>query len=180
MSKLEIIKQAFAANPLVDVVEELRMESIPSMRHLRSQGWVKYWVAPMVALYTATDLQKFMLSLVPGLVPSSKDDFYEGKYVDHGTYLRFGELEFVEVIGHTTVHRKLVFSDEDYKALAGKEIVEDEETFQITRKITIHVYPSREISLEHRNAKDVSYSVLARYMHPARGWLDWLGFNQAG
>lgn len=182
MSKLTTIKQALETNALVDVVEELRMESLPSVAHPHHQGWVIYRVAPKVGLYSVKDLQAFMLSLVPGMEPSSKDDFYEGNYANHGTYLRFGKLVFAEAVGQMTICRKLVLTDDDYKAAAGKEIIEVEETLQITRAIFIHVYPSREISVKHRNALDISYDRLAECMPPprkslARLWFCWLGAN---
>lgn len=142
MSKLTLVRMALQNNPKIMIV------GAPERNHLpdRSECWshtMDLYVAPRVGVYEAEELQAMMMSLVPGLEPTRKDDFRD---CDHD--IEFGKLYFDEVIGTEYVRREIVLSDEELFSTSGftdgKLIIEN--VLQVQRRTWVSLFPDVEIA----------------------------------
>jgi hypothetical protein len=138
MSILKTIRQSLEENPKVVVVKVLETNYLP---HKDPYGWahtVDFMVAPRGrGIYTAEELQEFMMSLVPeGLQPTSKDNFFQ---YSSGS-LEFGKLYFDEVIGKEKIIGTLF--DEELSNVNGfvNGQITIEEPYK--RRIWIRPFPS--------------------------------------
>jgi|SRR3989344_4763405 len=148
MSKLTIVRQALERNPDIDVVNVLDSINIQTISYPSDLGgWahtVIYAVAPKRGLYTAEELQRFMDRLIPGVEPTTRDDFRE----EHENLL-FGKLYFDEEIGPVRKTLTLEFSDEELKdsdGFDGKRTVIDEVYKGHMRRIFVAPYPNSSIA----------------------------------
>ena len=106
MSKLSIVRQSLEANPNVVIVKVDDQKYFPNADGFWSHK-VDYIVAPRRGLYTADELQPFMMSLVPdGLAHSSVNHFSQ-----YPKKLIFGTLYFDEKVGEE--ERILTLTDEE-------------------------------------------------------------------
>ena len=118
MSKLSIVRQALETNPEVIIVDSQERNYLPDRSGFFCHT-MDYWVAPKDGLYTAEELQDFMMSLVPeGLQPTCKDDF---RQYDKNSDLEFGKLYFDEKVGEERkiTKRILTLTDEELFNVAG-------------------------------------------------------------
>lgn len=91
MSKLRTVREWLETNPEVIIAKVLENNYLPGRKNCFSHT-VDFWVAPKNGLYTAEELQGFMMGLVPdGLQPTHKNDFRQ--YWEDGD-LNFGRLYF--------------------------------------------------------------------------------------
>ena len=92
MNITDIIQNYLAGNQDISFNRDYRMyvRRDPSDRF---DSVVRFHVAPKNGLYTAEELNSFMLSLVPELKPASTQPFY-----DDGTKLNLGQLFYQEKI----------------------------------------------------------------------------------
>ena len=137
MSKLSTIKETLQHNPDITV---LIHASEPFIRN--DPLWIQtydFLVAPKKGLYSAAELQEFMLSLVPGLEPDSKDDFKQ--YVNSDRTLRFGALCFAETIGHVAI----TTDDPDFEPFAffPNSYAHCHEQ-ELCRRIMVYPFPNEE------------------------------------
>lgn len=148
--KLAKVKQALNGNDDVVIVNAEEKIYLPE----RNGAWshtVAFWVAPKRGLYTADELQNFMMKLIPNLEPSSKDDFKEDPYK-----ITFGRLYFDEKIGEerVTTKRVITLTDKHLFDVAcgfpgGKKTIETDEVFDYRRRVWVRLYPNE------RFARDV-------------------------
>src|SRR3989344_8448757 len=170
MSKLTIVRQALERNPDIDVVNVLDSINIQTISYPSDLGgWahtVIYAVSPKRGLYTAEELQRFMDCLIPGVEPTTRDDFRE----EHEKLL-FGKLYFDEEIGPVRRTITLELSDEELKdadGFDGKRTVSDDIYEGHMRRIWVSPYPNEIIARESLRAdSSVKYAItqedLARY-----------------
>ena len=163
MSKLTHVREALQDNQTIAIV------GAPEQNYLlgKDSYWghtVDFHVAPKTGgVYTAKELQALMMSLVPGLEPTLKDDFQEWD-----REIEFGTLYFDENIGTETVRREIVLSDEDMFSsggfVDGKRIIE--RTEKVQRRTWVRLFPNVQIAaaaLEGENEFLISKSELSKY-----------------
>lgn len=140
MTKLAVVRSALAAHPSAVIVAERIVNYLPDC----DRAWgatADFFVAPKTGLYTAAALQAFMLSLIPGLEPTSTLDFTES-----GNSLEFGRLTFDEVIGRVSCRREITLSDRDLFSTPefadGKLVIA--KTSDIARRTWVNLFPDVE------------------------------------
>ena len=144
MSKLKIVRQALETNPDVVLVNADERNYLPGRSGFFCHT-VDYWVAPKNGLYTADELQAFMMELVPNLEPTCKDDFRQ--YSKNGD-LGFGKLYFDEKVGQgrRITKRILTLTDEELLNVAGfvdgKQTIDKDVTEEYTRRIWVKPFPN--------------------------------------
>ena len=141
MSKLSIVKQSLETNPEVVIAKVFENNYLPGRNGYWSHT-MDFWVAPKNGLYTAEELQEFMMGLVPeGLEPTSKDDFR--KY-DKKSDLSLGKLYFDEDIGQEKVTRICTLTDEDLLNVSGfvdgQRTIEESRPYQ--RRTWVRPFPN--------------------------------------
>ena len=161
MSKLSAIELSLKRNRNVIIVGRIREDYLGHNINWDRGYNVSYDVVPKSGLYTAEELQNFMMGLVPkGLEPTSKEDF---SINDEDGKLMFGYLYFVEKIGETTITKKGLITLTDEKLIDDPDFFYKKRTFEYTaptipipRNIYVNVFPSesfvKDISLR-RNLK---------------------------
>jgi len=176
MSKLSTLRQALVSNPKVVIVGEPMAEYLstgggsyyPETRHT-SWSWdgfdrwiisqtYRFVVAPKGGLYTAKELQKFMMGLTNDLKPAYVKDFIEA--IDN---LEFGYLLYKEEIAEEKrfVTRRIELTDKEAEFSNFKDglwvgappnwpvdVVED---ISHIREIFIMPYPNEIIAAGNRN-----------------------------
>jgi len=172
MSKLSIIRKSLEEDPEVVIAKVFERNYLPGRIGYWSHT-MDFWVAPKNGLYTAGELQEFMLSLVPkGLGPTLIDNFSQ-----HGekSVLDFGKLYFDEQIGEEKVTRTCTLTDKELLNVSGfvdgKTTIE--ETQPYVRRIWVKPFPDeafvryaleeRRRVMEGERGGDIS---LEHYVHP--------------
>ncbi len=152
MTSLSVVRSALEGNAdivIIDIAERNYLPETASWCHT-----VDFFIAPKVGVYDAERLQDLMLSLVPGLTPTTKDDFCNFKDTLH-----FGKLYFDEVIGQE--YREMTISDEDLKntnGLVGGHLIFDKK--DLKRRVWVRLYPDVEIATRAaKGSGDVEYSI---------------------
>lgn len=152
--KLAKVKRALNSNNDVVIVNVEEKIHLPERDGFWSHT-VDFWVAPKKGLYTADELQNFMIKLIPDLEPSSKDDFREDPY-----RITFGKLYFDEKIGEerVTTKRVITLTDEKLFDLAGgfpdgKKTIETNEVFDYKRRIWVRLYPNEKFARDVLDGK---------------------------
>lgn len=163
MSKLTHVRKALQDNPNITIVGVREQNYLPG----GSGGWshtVDFYVAPkMSGVYTAKGLQALMMSLVPGLEPTCRDDFHEWD-----REMEFGKLYFDENIGTKAIRHEIVLTDEDMFSsegfVGGKRVIE--RTEQVQRRTWVRLFPNVHIAtaaLKGENDFSISKSELAKH-----------------
>jgi len=141
MSKLTIVRQALETNPEIVIAKVFEKKYFEN--YVSTTGWchtLDFFIAPKKGLYTADELQAFMIGLVPGLAPTAKDEFRQYK----GGGMDFGKLYFDEAVGKEKITRIGAITDEELKHAAG--FVDGqrtiEETLPYQRRIWVRPFPS--------------------------------------
>jgi hypothetical protein len=110
-------------------------------------------VAPRTGtVSTAEELQMLMMSLVPGVEPTSVDEFHEGD-----DEMRFGKLYFDEYIGTKETCEKIVLTDKDMFSTKGfvDGKIERKGTEKIERRAWVRLYPNIQTAMSAENGTDV-------------------------
>ena len=142
MTKLQIVDGILRSNTDIVVVDRIENTYLPNT----SRDWAQtmdYLVAPKVGIYTAEGLQKFMRGLVPGIHPTSVDDFIKYSSGD----VAFGMLYFDEVVGHEKSRRELVLTADDidgHQFRDGKRTIDA--TKDLMRRVWVRPYPNEAIA----------------------------------
>ena len=144
MSKLSLVRQALEHNPRVLIGKVMEKNHLPR----RDGYWshtVDFLVAPHGGLYTAAELQEFMMSLVPqGLETTCLDSFHD--YPDLSA-MNFGKLYFDEDIGNEEITRVCTITDPDLLNeggfVNGKRTIQEEKPYQ--RRTWIRPFPNLKI-----------------------------------
>ena len=163
MSKLTHVRKALQDNPNITIVGALERNYLPG----RNGYWnhtVDFYVAPKTGgVYTDKELQALMMSLVPGLEPTDKDNFREWD-----REMEFGRLYFDEDIGTEAVRHEIVLTDEDMFSFGGfvdgKRIIE--RTEKVQRRTWVSLFPNGQIAtaaLEGENRFQISKNELLKY-----------------
>ena len=156
-TKLAAVRSALRENPNVVLVGTRTENYLPGREGYFSHT-VDFYAAPKVGIYSADELQKFMMHLLPGVEPTCKDNFGES-----GSELRFGKLYFDEKIGEERITRICTITDREL--LGTIEIVEgqvingyvpkiDLKTGQVTltstqdytRRTWVRIYPNEQLA----------------------------------
>lgn len=155
MSKLIQVRKALGENPNITIVGAPERNSLPD----RDGHWshtIDFYVAPNGGIYNAEELQAFMMSLVPGLEPSCKDDFHEW---DHE--LEFGKLYFDEDIGTEVIRREITLTDEEMFAsdgfVDGKQVIEY--TRKVQRRTWVRLFPNPQVAIATLMSGNVVYRI---------------------
>jgi hypothetical protein len=158
-SVLSIVENALKRNHHVKLVEKTEENYLSTGHDEYGRAQAYYFkVAPRPPLYTAEEMQKFMINLIPHPY-SSMGPFCERA----GGDMEFGHLVFDDVIGSvkTTGVIKLTAQDlimnpklAELEFLNGKKMINEEE--EIIRKIYVNPYPS---ILVAKNASKFPYSI---------------------
>lgn len=155
MSKLTQVRKALQENPNVTIVGALEKNHLP----YRDGYWshtIDFYVTPKGGVYTTKELQALMMSLVPGLVPTCRDDFYE-----LGGGMKFGKLYFDEDIGIEAVYHKITLIDEDMFSsrgfVDGKRVIE--RTEKVQRRTWVRLFPNTQIAVAVLEGKNEAYSI---------------------
>ena len=143
MSKLATVRSALQNDHRLQIVSASEQTHFPHP-HL---GWthkVNFVVAPTTGIYTDKELQKFMLSLVPGLAPTTSD-----RFMGWDTRLELGRLYFDENIGSEVIRHEITLNESDF---LPADVVENgqadfEETRALRRRIWVRPYPDIEIAM---------------------------------
>ncbi len=144
MSKLAQVRKALQENPKIIIVSATEENYLSNGPGYPWGHTVDFYVAPKTnGIYSVQELQTLMASLIPGLEPTSKDDFQESK-----REIEFGKLYFDEDIGTEIVHREVVLTDADVLSSAGfvdcKQITDA--MMRIKRRIWVNLFPSVKIA----------------------------------
>lgn len=163
MSKFTQVRKVLQENLNITIVGAPERNYLP--------GRVGYWshtidfhVAPKTGgVYTAKELQALMMSLVPGLEPTCKDNFYEWAHE-----MKFGVLYFDEDIGEESIRREITLTDKDMFTsegfASGKRVIK--RTRKVQRRAWVRLFPNAQIAaaaLEGENVYRISKSDLAKY-----------------
>lgn len=163
MSKLTHVRKALQDNPSIKIVGAPEQNYLPGRNGYWSHT-VDFHVAPKTGgVYTAKELQALMMSLVPGLEPTCKDDFREWD-----REMEFGKFYFDEDIGTEAVRHEVVLSDEDMFSsggfVDGRRIIE--RTEKVQRRTWVRLFPNAQIAaaaLEGENEYRIPKNELAKY-----------------
>lgn len=142
MSKLTIVRQSLETNPEVVIAKVFENNYLPRRNGYWSHT-MDFCVAPKNGLYTAEELQEFMMSLVPkGLQPTCRDDF---RQYDENSDLSLGKLYFDEDIGQEKVTRICTLTDEELLNVSGfvngQRTIEESRPYQ--RRTWVSPFPSK-------------------------------------
>ncbi len=151
MSQLKVIKEALESNPEVITIKVNELLNtlhifdsiVSSIVHM-----VNYIVAPKRGLYTANELQRFMMELVPGIEP-----IHTNKFVQYSDRLEFGGLSFEEIIIEEQKRVKRIFTLKDKDIVLGdfvngQKIVSWDGLENFKRMIYLTPYPNETIANE--------------------------------
>ncbi len=178
MSKLTIVRKSLETNPKIIVVHISETIDLPGRNGFclpsDSRHYVNYWIAPKNGLYTADELQTFMMGLVPGLTPTEKEDFIQ---YDKNSDLKFGRLYFAEKIGEERRITKRIITltdemfcvdviDKDlikehmrecFGLVDGKRTIDEEVTKEYMRGIWVSPFPNEAFARDVLNEKLEGY-----------------------
>ncbi|MDP3729688.1 MAG: hypothetical protein Q8R26_02990 [bacterium] len=163
MSKLTHVRKALEDNPSITIVGAPERNYLPG----RDGYWshtIDFHVAPKTGgVYTAKELQELMISLIPGLEPTRRDDFREWD-----REMEFGKVYFDEDIGTEAVRHEIVLIDEDMFSsggfVDGKRIIE--RTEKVERRTWVRLFPNAQIAaaaLEGENKYRIPKSELTKH-----------------
>lgn len=164
MSKLTQVRKVLQENLNVVIVGALERNYLPDRSGLWSRT-VDFHVAPKTGgVYTAEELQTLMISLVPELEPTYKDDFHKWSRV-----MQFGKLYFDEDIGAEVIRREITLTDEDMFLfdgfVDGRRVIECTE--KVRQRTRVRLFPNARIAaaaLEGEYADErISKSDLAKH-----------------
>lgn len=163
MSKLTQVRKALQENPTITIVGAPEISYLPDRNGFWSHT-IDFHVAPKKGgLYTVEELQALMMSLIPGLEPTSKQDFREWS-----REMDFGRLYFDEDIGMEAVRREITLTDEDMFSSSGfvdgKLVIEYTE--KVRRRTWVGLFPNTQIAaaaLKGKNKYLISKSEFAKY-----------------
>lgn len=165
MSKLTHVRKALQDNPNITIVGAPERNYLPDSDGHWSHT-LDFHVAPKIGgVYTAKELQVLMISLVPGLEPTCRDDFNEWN-----REMAFGKLYFDEIIGTKAIRHEivLIFIDEDIFSsddfVDGKQVIE--RTEKVFRRTLVRLFPNVQIAtaaLKGENIFRISKSELSKY-----------------
>lgn len=144
MNKLIQVTKVLESNPDIVIVGVPERNFHPSV----DGGWshtVDFHVAPISGgEYTAKRLQELIMSLVPKLQYTTKDDFRESD-----SELAFGKLYFDEVIGSANIRTEITLTDQSLFQsdgfVDGKQVLE--KTHDLKRRVWVRLFP--DISIAH-------------------------------
>lgn len=143
MSKLDTIRTALQNDSRMQIVSAIEHTFFPNPNGYWTHT-VDFVVAPNRGLYTATELQAFMTSLVPGLTPTTSD-----RFSDWDTSLEFGKLYFDEDIGKEIIRHEITLTEFDFLPAGvvenGRAVLEEER--RIRRRTWVRLYPDIEIAM---------------------------------
>lgn len=155
MSKLTIIRKSLEADSRIKIVKAEPINYFPERQGYWSQT-ADFWVAPKIGMYAASELQKFLMSLIPrGLEPTQVD---ECRQHDEQSDLCIGVLYFDEKIAEERVITKTVITTTDdelkntfemvdgmpknvYGFEDGKMSIDDDVTEDHLRRTWVRLYP---------------------------------------
>src|SRR3989344_3312467 len=151
MSKLTHVRKALQENPNITMIGENECNYLPGRYGFFSHT-VDFLVAPTRgAVYDTNELQVLMMSLVPELKCTQKDDFR-----DYHDEIMFGVLYFDEEIGTEVTRREIVLTDPDMFACSdfvdGKRIIEH--TYLLQRRTWVRLFPNTQIAALALEGKD--------------------------
>lgn len=161
MNKLSIIRNALQTNPEVIIISEKKENYLPN-----TAPWsnfcqtVDFYVAPKNGLYTAIELQQFMMGLIPDLKQTQKDDFRH----DDDT-LNLGKLYFDEKVGEqrSITKRILTVTDEDLLNLAGfvngEQTINHDVTEDYARRTWVRPFPNEAYAQDVLNGRLIGYRI---------------------
>lgn len=163
MSKLTHVRKALQENPSITIVGTKEQNCLPGRNGFWSHT-VDFHVAPKIGgVYTIKELQTLMMSLVPGLEPTCKDDFCE-----RDREMEFGKLYFDEDIGTEAIRHEVVLSDEDMFSSSG--FVDGRRIIELTKKVQrrtwVRLFPNTQIAaaaLKGENEYQIPKNELAKY-----------------
>ena len=163
MNKLNLVNKHLREISDVEIVDVIENNSVAYARMHSWSQTMDYLVAPKEGLYTADELQDFMLTLIPAdLKPTSKDHFRQ-----YSESLEFGKLYFDEKIGEEKQTRILTLTDSDllnsvemvdggYENVYGfddKGVKVVETTGDLMRRTWVRVYPCVEYIKDLQDGK---------------------------
>ena len=135
MSKLSQVRKALQDNPNITIVAAKEINYLPN-KHGYFSHTVDFFVAPKNGtLSTGEELQALMMSLIPGIKPTSVDNFH-----DYGDSMSLGKLYFDENIGIKNV--KIVLTDEDMFSSIDFVDGKLEQSEKIERRAWVRLYPN--------------------------------------
>ncbi|NQV91917.1 hypothetical protein HQ489_05585 [Candidatus Woesearchaeota archaeon] len=148
MGILKTIEDALQANPNVVIVhrEESTKDSMSSLYRETD-----FYIVPREGLYTARELQEFMMGLV-SLETERVNDFSESVSNHREDFMELGDVQYQNRIGSKIkkTETNYVLDDEDMPPfedfVEGKKTVEEESQFDIFRSVMIHVFPDLEMA----------------------------------
>ena len=133
MNKLRTVREYLKTNPDVIIVKDFESNFLEKNSYCCKYGDynVDLYVAPKNGLYTAEELQEFMMGLIPdGLMPTHKRDFsLKRPDITSTRYLQHGYLYFDEEIGK---EREIVQRDQ---IITHEDLINSEGFFDGKRKI---------------------------------------------
>jgi len=133
MNKLRTVREYLKTNPDVIIVKDFESNFLEKNSYCCKYGDynVDLYVAPKNGLYTAEELQEFMMGLIPdGLMPTHKRDFsLKRPDITSTRYLQHGYLYFDEEIGK---ERKIVQRDQ---IITHEDLMNSEGFFDGKREI---------------------------------------------
>lgn len=156
-SKLEIIKNSLEKRAEKDItitnVEEKEnfSEVWKAWNHL-----IEYWLAPKEGKFLAKELQEVILGLVPGL----KNEIYssninlEQNLRNAEFFLHTNQIVYSEKIGEekTVTNKEITITDKElmnkYGFTNGKKLIKHSVTSPLIRKISIRLFPNKELATE--------------------------------
>lgn len=164
MSKLDTVRAALQSNVNVQIVAAEERVYFPHP-HSYWTHTVDFVVAPNRGIYAAAELQAFMESIIPGLQPTSIDQFH-----NFDTSMDLGKLYFDEDLGTETIRHELTLTEWDFLPDGivndGKVICEEER--KIRRRTWVRLYPDQEVAmLRHQFPHSIPVAELRRFK--ARG-----------
>ncbi len=146
MSKFIAVQKALRQNPDITIVGVLEGKAELPARDSQWSHTADFYVAPKIGgVYTVTELQALMMSLLPELEPTCQSSFCE--FVDKR---RLGILVLDEVIGTEAVRHEITFTDDDDMLLFGgfgadgKRVIE--RTEEVQRRIWVRLFPNAQIA----------------------------------
>jgi len=142
-TKLQRIREALASNQDATVVRVEEHNYLPHRKGYFNHT-IDFYVAPAEGLYTAHELQEFMMNLVPELETTSVDVFW-----DYDESISFGKLYFDESIGLEKIvtHTEAKITDPELANSEGftdgyRKTYEDV-TQDLRRRTWVRVYPNQ-------------------------------------
>lgn len=174
MSKLRYISKSLYEREDIRVLSHLVPKDVLSNTTRAYNVFLE--IAPRDGLYTAEELQRFMMGLVsPNMKPQHTRNFSV-----EGGILYMGSLEFHEKIGTIEKHTTEVLTSTDnelreYYGFLGQKVFERKDKGNFWRHTTLNIFPSEEVwrDIEDKKLKvaslnGISLKALKKYTNPQR------------